>query len=433
MKINLTKFNKDFKNKTSPLQSSLPRVNLFEMDLSEYASKQEDMVDDVNSNASFTKACTLNTTKDGLRSPGFWEGFYPTMVGSNWEMEGFALSNAVGSTNCVMQFLPGSCTKVAASLIAEIARAHIGKQYDVVLLNGNFTTNQEAEGMALDTIFAAEQEGRKVWFISQGMASRSFSVPSIDTVLLTYDGGDLGATLQKLSRALTSGSQDKIGKVVSISVDPNREDKIAKIILESAAKSAEDEGGSLRNALYRAYSTFPLFSVDSDGCKILLSEDEYIKRAMCLDSSISLSVNRSNLYTLDEKTAYSLADQCLKRSGAERRRQGLQERIQKGKRYITRETNPTGEGTKWLDPWNIVTRQLDHFVHNLEYISYFVDGEKPQLSEILEVAESDESCFKDFIQFAGMTPSTVRDCISAGLLRTSWVDSVLLQYAAQVN
>lgn len=434
MKINLTKFNEDFKDKVSPLQSSLPKVIFYEMDLSSLASKQEEMVTDTDLNASFTKACTLNTSKDGLRSPGFWEGFYTTMVGNHLDlnMEGFALSNSVGSTNCIMQFLPGSCTKVAAALIATIARAHIGKLYDVVLLNGDFTTNQEAEGMALDSIFAAEQEGRKVWFISQAMGSRSFSVPEIDAVLLTFDGGDLHAIKQKLSRALTKGSPDKIGKIVSCSIDPNREDKVAKIILEAAVKASEEGDETLRDSLSRAYGTFPLFSVDSDGCQIKLTEDEYIERAMSLDSSISMSVNRSKLCTLDEESARSLADQCLQIYSAERRRLGVKEAIQKGKRFISEETKPTG-GKKKLDPWNILAQQLDHFVHNLEYISYFVDEDRPQLSEILEVAESNESNLQYFIEFAGMTPSTIQSCISSGLLRTSQVDSVLLQYASKVN
>ncbi len=424
MKINLTKFHSDFKGRTSPLQSKLPQVRLYEMDLSAYAAKQDELIDDESMMASFTKACTPNTTKDGLRAPGFWTGFYSAIAGSSWDLEGFALSNAVGSTDCVMQFLPGSCTKIAASYIAEIASAQLGKLYDVFVINGDTTSNAEAEGMANDAIIAAGKEGRKVWFISQGMAARSFSVPAIDTVLLTYDGGDLGATLQKLSRALTKGEDNKVGHIVSISIDPNREDKVASMVLDAAAKAAEQNDTDLKDELKRAYATFPLFSVDADGCKVPLSEDAYIERAMSLNASLPLTVNRSNLFTLDFESALSLADQIVSKK-TRGSRAGEKEAGIKGKRYI-QEAKKSGKSEVDLHDQsvNLIARQLDAFVHNLDVIRWMVDADQPQLSDILN--EGDKSP-EYFIESTGMTPSLVRDFLSAGLLRQAWVDAALLK------
>ena len=424
MKINLTKFTADFKGQTSPLQSKLPQVRLYEMDLSEYAAKQEELVDEDEMKASFTKACTLNTTKDGLRAPGFWAGFYSAMTGANWDLQGFALSNAVGSTDCIMQFLPGSCTKVAASLIAEIASAELGKLYDVIVLNGDKTSNAKAERLAQDSIKAAAREGRKVWFISQGMASRSFSVPEIDTVLLTYDAGDLGATLQKLSRCLTCGQDAKVGHVVSIAIDPNREDKVAAIVLDAAAKAAEQNDTDLKDELKRAYATFPLFSVDADGCKVPLTEDAYIERAMSLNASLPLTINRSNLFTLDYDLALELADQIVKKV-SRGSRAGEKEAGTKGKRYIQdSKKGSKAEGNEHEQAVNTIARQLDGFVHNLDLIRWMVDTDQPQLSDILAVGDT---CVDYFVESVGMTPDLVREFLSAGLLRQSWIDAVLLK------
>jgi hypothetical protein len=174
MKINLDKFKADFKGQVSPIQKSIPKVHLYEMDLSEFAAKQEEMVEAEELFASLTKGCVLNATKDGLRSPGLWTGLYQIMIGNNLELEGLALSNAVGSTNCIMQFLPGSCSNKAASFIADIAQAQLGSIYNVKLLNGDHTCNAKAEREALDAVEEARKVGRKVWFISSGMAQRSF-------------------------------------------------------------------------------------------------------------------------------------------------------------------------------------------------------------------------------------------------------------------
>lgn len=424
MKINLTKFQTDFKGQTSPLQTKLPQVRLYEMDLSAYAAKQEELVDEDEMKASFTKACTPNTTKDGLRAPGFWTGFYQALAGTKWDLEGFALSNAVGSTNCVMQFLPGSCTKVAAAFVAEIASAQLGKLYDVVVLNGDNTSNAKAERLALDSVEAAAKEGRKVWFISQGMAARSFSVPAIDTVLLTYDAGDLGATLQKLSRALTSGKDDKVGHIVSIAIDPNREDKVAAIVLDAAAKAAEQNGTDLKDELKRAYATFPLFSVDADGCKLPLTEDAYIERAMSLDASLPLTINRSSLLTLNDDVAIDFANQITKKvkRGS---RAGEKEAGIKGKRYIQdAKKGRKSEVNDHEQAVNLIARQLDGFVHNLDLIRWMVDTDQPQLSDILDYGDT---CVDYFVESVGMTPSLVREFLAAGLLRQSWVDAVLLK------
>ena len=426
MKINIQQFRDDFQDKVSPIQNSIPQVKLYEMDLSTFASKQEKMVEADEMFASFTKACTANTTRDGLRAPGFWTGFYQTMVGDNWEMEGFALSNAVGSTNCVMQFLPGSCTNKMARFIASIARAQLGSIYDVVVLNGTETSNAKAEHEALDAVEAARKNGRKVWFLSQGMAARSFSVPAIDTVLLTYDGGDLGATLQKLSRAFTAGDSKEFGNVVSISVDPNREDKVASIVLDSAQKASEQNGTDLKDELKRAWATFPLFSVDSTGNKVQLSEDLYIERAMSLDASIPLALNRSALYTIDDATALALVEQILSRQ-TRSKRAGDKEAMTKGKRFVDAvKAGKAADPDEHEQAVNLLARQLDAFVHNLDIIRWMVDTDQPQLSDILDVADEDPTLFSED---TGMTPQLVRDCLSAGLLRQSWIDSILLQVA----
>jgi ribosomal protein L22 len=423
MKINLKRFQDDFKDKVSPIQRSIPGVKLYEMDLSEFAAKQEGMVEADEMLASFTKGCTLNTTKDGLRAPAFWIGFYQTMLGQNWETEGFALSNAVGDTNCIMQFLPGSCTNQAAGFIAEIARAQLNDIYDVVTLNGKYTSNAKAEFEALDAVAAAQKNGRKVWFISQGMAARSFSVPAIDTVLLTYDGGELGSTLQKLSRAFTAGANKKTGNVVSIALDPNREDKVASIVLSSAQKAAEQNGTDVKDELKRAYATFPLFSVDSTGNKIQLKEDDYIARAMSLDASIPLAVNRTAIYTIDDDDAIALLKQIINKQKRSTRA-GAKEAITKGKRFINVTRSASMESNEREACLNTLLNQADAFVHNLDVIRYWVPSEQPQLSDILAEADKDPEYFA---KATGVTSKFVRDAIDLGLIRQSWVDAILLQ------
>lgn len=439
MKINIEQFRKDFEGVTSSLQSRLAQVKLYEFDLSEYAARQIELASD-ETFASFTKACDLNAQKNGLRSPGFWVGFYDVLIGSNigsnFELEGVALSNSVGGTHSVMQFLPGSCTKISANLVAEIARTRLSKFFDVVVVNGDHMSNENAESIIKDAVTVAEANSRNVWVISQGMASRSFSVPQIDTVLLTYDGGSMGATLQKLSRALTAGSEQKIGKIISISIDPNREDKVASIILDAAGKFADEQKIDLKEALRRAYATFPLFTLDDSGNSVRLKEDFYLERAMKLDSARSLVLNRSRLYTTDADLAVNLVREFLAQKKFANRVDAKEAYAQRGTRFVDprppsdREPIEPNEHARAL---KLLLEQIAAFSQSLDYLIYFVDDVEPQVSEILKSAEEDAESFEDFVEITGMMPNTVRRLIDERLIDRRWADLTLLKASVKAK
>jgi len=428
MKINLKQFRKDFTDRVSPLQKSIPRVHLYELDLTDAAAKQEDLVSE-ECFASWTKSCDLNATRTGLRSPGWHTDFYKSMIGTNLETD-CALANAVGQTNCVMQWLPGSCTKQAAAAIRDIAVAQLGSLYKVVLVTGDTTTNADAEQYIKDTIVSADTDGKKVWIISVQMAARSFSIPEIDTVLLTYDNGDMGVTLQKLSRALTAdgSSPDKIGKIVAISIDPNRDDLLAPIVLDTAAKAAEQNGSDRKDEMRRTYSTIPLWSLDATGNQIRVSQDEYLERAMTLNATNRLSVNRGLLLETDSEIAYDLLLGC---SGKRvKNRAGEKESGKKGKRAIDpkerERLNDPDEHKKLLSQ---LAESLNFFVEQLEHIRYFTLEEKPQLSTILNAAEQDQMSTQEFTVISGMTPGSVRKAVELRLIKSEWVDASLLRHA----
>ena len=425
--IDLSRFASDFAGVDSPIQNTIPGVRLYELDLAGYAAEQVEKAAE-EQYASWTKAMDLNATGEGLRSAGFWRGFYETLLGQNWELESLQLENSIGQTGSIMQFIPPHANQQqgAAQMVEEIAQAALGKKYLVKLLSGAAgVTNEAAEQEAKDLIVAAAKQGKKAWLLSQGMASRSFSVPAIDTVLLTYDGGSMGATIQKLSRALTAGAADKVGKVVAISVNPNREDKLAGIILDAAVKAAELNGTDLKDELRRAHATFPLFTQQGDAV-LPISEDAYLQRAMELSSVKRLAVSREKLTTIDPEIAISLVDQFDRKVRREMRA-GVKEAGQKGKRFQdTPAPKAKAEANEAQKALNRLQEQLTAFVERVEFISYLVDTEEPSIDEILQAAELSGSAGAEFSELAGMSPRVVRDCFDLGLLSRQWVDGTIL-------
>jgi hypothetical protein len=119
-------------------------------------------------------------------------------------------------------------------------------------------------------------------------------------VLLTYDKGDKGATVQRISRGLTN-SQDKThSNIFSISIDGNRDEKINYLILDAAEKLAEREDIGIPEALRKVYKTYPIFQNDEDGYVCQMTVDEYTREIVNSTNLHLLAIDKNNVRTLIE-------------------------------------------------------------------------------------------------------------------------------------
>jgi len=139
--------------------------------------------------------------------------------------------------------------------LVEIVKGAIGTTCDVIGIHGEETTGRDAENMVRERLNAIKDAGnnRNLVIIAAQMAQRSFSVPEITETYLMYDAGDAAATLQKASRCLTPNGTDKIGYVISVSFDPNRDDKMDTQIdaaIENIATSSNISRASAAKVLF---------------------------------------------------------------------------------------------------------------------------------------------------------------------------------------
>ena len=142
--------------------------------------------------------------------------------------------------------------------------------------NDDSTTNEKAEQFAKDTI--KEAQGKSVLFLAAKMAQRSFSVPEISEVYLAYDRGQDGSTSQRISRGLTSGLCGKIAKIVSLSFDPNRDDKFDAVMLKAAINYQRKHNiRDLYTTLHTTLNTIDMFSCLPSG-SVKMHRDEYMKQ-----------------------------------------------------------------------------------------------------------------------------------------------------------
>jgi hypothetical protein len=221
------------------------------------------------------------------------KGFFTNMLQAVFEGKGGDDSlnvdyqtgrKAKEGTKVAMMFLPGSTTNANLQEIKPIAEQAL-RGFRIVLVSGaEDMSNATAEREVKEEIERAEKAGQHVLILSAGMAQRSFSIPQITELYLAYDSGDNGATIQKMSRTLTPHKAGKVGRVVSLSFDPNRDDKFDSMMIETAQNYKRNHNiTDLKQALRDVLRTVDIFKCQADGA-VKVEIDQYLEEALARKS-----------------------------------------------------------------------------------------------------------------------------------------------------
>lgn len=185
--------------------------------------------------------------------------------------------------------------KVQHNKFAKLTKVTLGNDFVVETVNGDETSNRQAEEDIKIAVAKAKRAGKKVVIVSKDMASRSFSIPEIDTVFLMYDQGLLSQTVQKCSRAFTpgtsyTGDEKTEGVIVSLSLDGNRleVDPIDLYVIAEANRINDGEE-SLQNSIRRICNSANIFQNDLTFGAISITPDEYAEN-MLKQSSVLKSI-----------------------------------------------------------------------------------------------------------------------------------------------
>lgn len=261
-----------------------PGIKLFQMDLrrivEEAISKNEIQDEDLKKLPSWQKF-----VKNPYKSKSFFTKVLQSVflghhshdeLNSDFQMS--AAKEIRRKRRVAMMFLPHNTEVKNISLIEIIANDSL-PEYRIIKLTGmeRATSNENAERYVKMQLEAYPDDNFLI--ISSQIGQRSFSVGEIDELYLAYDNGDNGATIQKISRALTGQDIDKVGKIFSLSFDPNRDDKFSGAILQAADGLSKKRGTDIRTELKNVLSSVDIFSCLEEGA-MLVQIDEFIQRTI---------------------------------------------------------------------------------------------------------------------------------------------------------
>ena len=253
---------------------AIPGVKFYQYDQSELFANTNDINPSHNKWAKDPAKAEahVKTTLSDLFGSG--SGMYP------------AITEVIGEDiTGVMMFIPRP-TKTSDDFVMGTIKSQIqavtNEEYYIIELTGRTTKGELAEEYTKKEIKEAKNQNKIPLIISAGhIGSRSFSIPEINVAILMYDGGSAATTGQNMSRPLTRGQRlDKVGHIISISVDPTRDDSMVEAVLETATKVADETGEDVVEVMKRVLRSMNMHAMNADGEMVAVNPDEYVAKIM---------------------------------------------------------------------------------------------------------------------------------------------------------
>lgn len=322
-----------------------------------------------------------------------------------------------------MMFLPANTQNKKLEMVGNIAQEAL-PGFEVVVLcgsikhNGVKVTNKSAERVVKDFV----AEGKPVLIIAAQMAQRSFSIPQITELYLAYDKGENGATLQKMSRTLTPGDQGKIGRIFSLSFDPNRDDKFDAMIVETALNyKKRHDSKSLQESMREVLRTIDIFRCSQDGA-IKINIDTYLEAALERKGISRVLGKKADIRLLTPEDISALAN-----GNNDYFRNEEQDKAEMGKTKDSsksEESDDTSDSdTLGFNPETELAKAREVITTILENIDIIILGTNNTiLVEAMNTIKSDvemRSCVQE--EF-GVSAETIGYLFEKGIIKQEWVE-----------
>ena len=251
-----------------------------------------------------------------LKSKGWFTRVLQAMFNGQHNLKGldvdyhlYNTNNYVGGRRVAMMFFPDNTQTndkhPSLSHIKDIIENAL-PNWEIIDLSGQTTTQAKAEKKVKEVM---ETSNKNILIISAKMGQRSFSISKIDELYLCYDKGQNGATIQKMSRALTPDGLNKVGKIFSLSFDSNRDDKFDSLVLTTALNRLNNNSveTDIKDELKKVLNSIDIFSC-SDSETIVINPDSFVKDALDRKSISRVMGSATNLVGISDEEINALAN-----------------------------------------------------------------------------------------------------------------------------
>jgi hypothetical protein len=364
-----------------------------------------------------------------VENPVKGRGFYTTLLEGMFKgkhnLSGVDVELLVQSTKSnlserriAMMFFPDN-TKVDNLIKIGNITESVLNGWSIIVLNGKTVVEGggDCERVVNELI---KSTTNNILIISAKMAQRSFSEELISELYLAYDKGQDGATIQKMSRALTSNSPDKIARIFSLSFDPNRDDKLDTIVFQAAFNQVEKKDKTdIREELKRVYRSIDIFSCTDDGNAIKLEIDDYVNKSLEKKGISRVMGKKSDLTLLNKVQVKALLD-----GNVDYLRNQMKERAEIGK---TKDIEPkTFVNSKVEKPSNNdVEKVREVIISIIEHSDVIMIAAKNKgaknITEALQIFE-ENNWISIIEEEFGVKYDVIKYLYTTGVIKSEWIN-----------
>jgi hypothetical protein len=357
-----------------------------------------------------------------IKAKGFWTRTLQAVFLGQHGLDALNVEYQTGQVathRVAMMFLSGSIRNENLLVAAQLAQQAI-PGYIVVPIYGDEMTNRTAEGDVKEIIEKAAKTNQSVLLLSAGMAQRSFSVPQITELYLAYDSGDNGATVQKMSRALTPDKVGKVGRIISLSFDPNRDDKFDAMLIETALNYKKTHKiASAKDAMRDVIRTVDIFRCTEDGA-VKIEIDEYLEAAISRKSVSRVVGKTANIVDLDIDILNAIAS-----GNAEVFRAAKVAAAEKGKTRIGVKGIGKGKGTPndTMTRAKLLARAREVITTIVENLDIIVFGTNTRiLTEAFEIVSENKEMKQAVKENFGLEFDLIVELFDSGIINQDLVE-----------
>ena len=394
-------------------------VEGYQLDLRPVVNKAKQLHENLDELPSWAKFVA-----DPKKGRGWYITLIEAMFNGKHNLYGVDVERLVDSTKSrlskrrvAMMFLPDNTKVDNLDEIGNITQ-NILPGWSILVLSGNTVISGEHCESKVDDII--NSNSNNILIVSAKMAQRSFSEELIDELYLAYDKGQDGATIQKMSRALTSNSPDKVARIFSLSFDPNRDDKLDTMVFQSALNQVEKKGKSdIREELKRVYNSIDIFSCNNKGEAFKLDVDDYVKQALDKKGISRVMGNKSDLTLLTKTQILALLN-----GNNNYLRNEMKERADMGK---TKDSEPkVSNRLKDEKPSELDVNKLrEVIIFILENFDYLMNAGKNKgaknVTEIFEVFENNK--WEQLVEKKfNVSYEVIKYMVVMGVIKKEWIN-----------
>lgn len=358
--------------------------------------------------------------KDPIKAKGFWTRMLQAVFLGQGNLPELSIELqtreiAQDGFKVAMMFVPGSMRNEHLKTTVALTKQTL-KGWEVLEIsgvgeyNGKKISNKNAEKITKEVVEVCRESGTPLLILSRGMAQRSYSIGDITELYLCYDEGDAGATTQKISRALTPSKVGKIGRIFSLSFDPNRDDKFDTMMIAAAENYAGRKGIDVDEALRKVINTIDIFACGEDG-RVEIDHDTYLQQIL-ERKSLTRAMGKQaymDLLSFDEIRMFAEGNQNYDRLGktdaADKGKAGDKNNNMQKKGQLSKED---------LELIDKARKALTTIVEHLPYLSIMTKSDT--VRETLVRCDQKED-YRDYVcnEF-GVPPDIILDLFDRGVL-----------------